>query len=149
MTRLPRWAAPAAILAVALAGTGCGGGDGAASEPGTTTAAATTATTAGTGASGSSGTLTIDGGPKAGTYDVGFCFSGDEASLTMAASGNDQTLDVVVSGGSGSLLIANTANTELTNGTFDALSVTGDGAITGSGTYSDGAAFTLEGVCTS
>ena len=149
MTRLPRWAAPA-ILAVALAAAGCGGGDSAASEPGTTTtAAATTATSGGTGASGSSGTLTIDGGAKAGTYDVGFCFSGDEASLTMAASGNDQTVDVQVSSGTGSLLIANTANTELTNGTVDALSITGDGAITGSGTYSDGAAFTLEGTCTS
>ena len=149
MTRLPRLAAPAAILAAALAVAGCGGGGSAASEPGTTTAASTTATTAGTGASGSSGTLTIDGGPKAGTYDVGFCFSGDEASLTMSASGNDQNVDVQVSGGSGSLLIADTANTELTNGTVDALSVAGEGAITGSGTYSDGAAFTLEGTCTS
>ena len=142
MARVTRWAAPAAILAVALAAGGCGGGDGSASQ------AATTAVTVTDQSPGSAGTLTISGGPRAGSYGVTFCIADGGSNLTLSASGNDQKVDVEASGGSGSLLVANTANTELTNGTVDVLTVTGDGSITASGTYTDGTTFALKGTCT-
>ncbi|HTI33564.1 MAG TPA: hypothetical protein VL422_07795 [Miltoncostaea sp.] len=153
----------AALAAVALAAAGCGGDDdagaaadaGSASTPPAATAAATTPTvepapTSGTDedVDGTSGTLTIEGGAKAGDYTSDLCFATEGGSLTMSANASDQEVSINVSSGTGTLLVANTANTELTNGDITALTVDGDGAFTGSGTYSEGTPFTISGACT-
>lgn len=147
MERISRWTPPAAILAVALAAAGCGGGSSSAPPAESTTAAPADTAAPGNATAGSFGTLTIAGGSAAGTYDVGFCFSSGDANLTLAGAGDDQTIDVEATGGSGTLLVANTANTELTNGTVDGLSFTDETSFTGAGSYDDGTAFTLEGTC--
>lgn len=153
-----RRTAPAAILAaLTLLVAGCGADDdgGSAAPVSTSETAAASATApatpetapSGGAAAEAVGSLTIEGGDRAGTYDVTFCFALDSDSLTLGAAGDEQRISVQVSEGTGSLLISDAANTELTNGTIASLSVGSDGAIDASGTYTDGTAFTLGGTC--